>query len=43
MRTASMSHSELKALLREEGVDQLKDIKYAYLESDGKLSVIEKK
>jgi uncharacterized membrane protein YcaP (DUF421 family) len=40
MRRELMSRSELAAQLREHGIEHLHEVKRAYLEGDGKLSVI---
>ena len=40
MRKELIAESELMSKLREHGVDDLKDVKSAYIESDGKISVV---
>ena len=40
MRREFLTEEELRALLREQGVDKLSEVKKAHLEGDGKLSVI---
>jgi uncharacterized membrane protein YcaP (DUF421 family) len=42
MRREYLSDSELDAMLRERGVESAAEVKSAYLEADGKLSVIRK-
>jgi uncharacterized membrane protein YcaP (DUF421 family) len=42
MRQELISKDELLSLLREQGVEQVADVKKCYLEADGKLSVIKK-
>jgi uncharacterized membrane protein YcaP (DUF421 family) len=40
LRKELLSHSELKALLRKQGVHSFKELKSAILEADGTLSII---
>jgi len=43
MRRQMLTREELLAKIREEGLEDLKAVKRAYMESDGKISVIKKK
>ncbi|MBX7139281.1 MAG: DUF421 domain-containing protein [Oligoflexia bacterium] len=43
LRMATITHSELFAAMRREGLEKLSDVKAMYLESNGQLSVIGKK
>jgi uncharacterized membrane protein YcaP (DUF421 family) len=43
LRREHIAESELMAKLREEGVEDVKEVKAAYFEPDGKISVIKKK
>jgi uncharacterized membrane protein YcaP (DUF421 family) len=43
MRKESISEDELRAQLREKGVDDMSSVRKAFLESDGRVSVIEGK
>lgn len=43
LRREHIAESELMTKLREEGVEDPKDVKVAYFEADGKISVIKKK
>jgi uncharacterized membrane protein YcaP (DUF421 family) len=43
MRKELIAEPELMSKLREHGVDDVKDVKVAYIESDGRISVVEKK
>jgi uncharacterized membrane protein YcaP (DUF421 family) len=43
LRKEHIAEAELMAKLREEGVDDVKQVKAAYFEPDGKISVIKKK
>lgn len=43
LRREHIAEAELMAKLREEGVDDVKDVKAAYFEADGAISVIRKK
>jgi uncharacterized membrane protein YcaP (DUF421 family) len=40
MRREFITEEELQAMLREHGVDEIKTVKEAYLEGDGKISVV---
>ena len=40
LRAEMMTPDQLQAQLREHGVERIDDVKRAYLESDGQLSVI---
>ncbi|HEU5283269.1 MAG TPA: YetF domain-containing protein [Burkholderiales bacterium] len=42
LRSEFMSRDELLAQLREKGVERIEDVKVAYMESDGSVSVIQK-
>ena len=42
MRREMITEEELKAQLREQGVERVEDVKKCYLEGDGHISVIEK-
>jgi uncharacterized membrane protein YcaP (DUF421 family) len=37
-----ISQDELLGELREQGVENVKDVKYSYMESDGHISVVQK-
>ncbi len=43
MRQELISEEELISLLREQGVENVKEVKKCYLESDGHISVIKKR
>lgn len=43
MRREYLTDDELQSMLREHGVESVEEVKHAYLETDGKLSVILKK
>ena len=43
LRREHIAEAELMAKLREQGVDDVKDVKAAYFEADGQISVIKKK
>lgn len=43
MHKEMISEEELLGELREQGVDNIKDVKYSYMESDGHISVVKKK
>jgi uncharacterized membrane protein YcaP (DUF421 family) len=43
LRREHIAEDELKAKLREEGVDDVKEVKAAYFEPDGNISVIKRK
>ncbi len=42
LRQEMISEKELFGELREQGVDDVKDVKYSYMESDGHISVVKK-
>jgi len=42
LRQQMISKEELLGELREHGVDDIKDVKYSYMEADGHISVVEK-
>jgi uncharacterized membrane protein YcaP (DUF421 family) len=42
LRRERMSHGELDEKLRENGVDELANVRHAYLEGDGKISVVQR-
>jgi uncharacterized membrane protein YcaP (DUF421 family) len=42
LRKEMISDDELLGELREQGVDDIKDVKYSYMESDGHISVVKK-
>jgi uncharacterized membrane protein YcaP (DUF421 family) len=42
LRTEMISEEELLGELREQGVDDIKDVKESYMESDGHISVVKK-
>ena len=42
MRRELIAESELMGKLREHGVEDVKDVKVAYIEHDGQISVIKK-
>ena len=42
LRQEMISEDELLGELREQGVDNIADVKYSYMESDGHISVVEK-
>jgi uncharacterized membrane protein YcaP (DUF421 family) len=43
MRIEFITEEELRSKLREEGVESLEQVKSAYMESDGQISIIQKK
>jgi uncharacterized membrane protein YcaP (DUF421 family) len=43
MRIEFITEEELRSKLREEGVESLEQVKNAYMESDGQISIIQKK
>ena len=42
LRRAMLTPEELRGELREQGVENIKDVKYSYIESDGHISVVTK-
>jgi uncharacterized membrane protein YcaP (DUF421 family) len=42
MRRELITREELQSRLREEGIEQAEDVKYCYMEGDGRISVIRK-
>jgi uncharacterized membrane protein YcaP (DUF421 family) len=43
MRRELITREELESRLREEGLENLKDVKHAYMEGDGRISIISNK
>jgi uncharacterized membrane protein YcaP (DUF421 family) len=43
LRQQMISKEELMGELREQGVENVEDVRYCYMESDGHISVVQKK
>jgi uncharacterized membrane protein YcaP (DUF421 family) len=43
LRQQMISKEELMGELREQGVENIEDVKYSYMESDGHISVVQRK
>ncbi len=43
LRRELITEAELRSRLREEGIENIKDVKHSYMEGDGRISVIVKK